>query len=434
MTIDSWGRVFDYRHSITHAKSSADAHFDSGSPVLFHGLGRSYGDVALNDGGRLICTPHLDGVIDADWSGGIVRAEAGLSLNALLQACIPQGWIPPVMPGTRYVTMGGAVANDVHGKNHHQIGSFGTCVRTIGLRRSDGSTSILSRDENARLFALTLGGLGLTGFIEWVELQLAPIKSDGMIVENRPFDDLDGFFEQASTSEDWPYTVAWVDCLASGRALGRGIFTRARHDETTGPLEAGRAAPRLSMPLNLPGFALNRVSVGAFNRLYAARPGARFSGRQHFQPFFFPLDGIANWNRLYGKRGFFQHQSLLPPDRARGGLRNLLETISRAGQGSFLAVLKRYGPERSPGIMTFGGEGYSLALDFANKGGATRELLARLEDIVMDHGGRLYAAKDATQRPETFKAGYPHWKYLEAARDPAISSSFWRRVVPESLG
>ncbi|MGI9357410.1 MAG: FAD-binding protein, partial [Rhizobiaceae bacterium] len=211
-----------------------------------------------------------------------------------------------------------------------------------------------------------------------------------------------------------------------------GIFTRARHIETDGPREAGESEPSLSLPLQFPLFALNRFSISAFNKLYAARPGATYKGTLPYQKFFFPLDGIANWNRMYGSRGFFQHQSLLPPQAARTGLRELLETIGKAGQGSFLAVLKRYGPEQSPGVMTFGGEGYSLALDFANKGKHTRKLLRALDAIVVDYGGRIYPAKDATMWEATFKTGYPRWDELEAARDPALSSSFWRRVVPES--
>ena len=434
MTATGWGRVFRFDQTIVQPASTDEIVWSGKkAPALFHGMGRSYGDVALNDGGRLIETTRLKRILDADWNTGAVRAEAGLTLNDLIQESMPHGWFPKVVPGTRYVTLGGAVANDVHGKNHHNTGSFGASIRALGLRRSDGQNLTLRRNENAELFALTLGGLGLTGFIEWVELQMQPISSSDMAVENFIFSSLTEFFEISTDSSDWPYTVAWIDCFASGASLGKGIFTRARHAESEGPLDAGKSEPSLTLPFQFPSFALNRISISTFNRLYAARRGATYEGTLPYQKFFFPLDGIANWNRMYGSRGFFQHQSLLPPDVAKTGLRELLETIENAGQGSFLAVLKRYGPEQSPGVMTFGGEGYSLALDFANKGERTRKLLRELDAIVVDHGGRNYPAKDATMSETTFKTGYPRWEELEAARDPALSSSFWRRVVPESI-
>ena len=433
MIATGWGRLFDYRHSINQPESVSEVNFSRGrGTTLFHGMGRSYGDVALNDGGTLVETTKLNRIFDADWHTGIIRAEAGLTLNALIQESIPQGWFPKVVPGTRYVTLGGAVANDVHGKNHHNIGSFGTSVLRLGLRRSDGETLTLSKNENTGMFALTLGGLGLTGFIEWVELQMQPVASSNMYVENHRFESLDGFFDLSQESAVWPYTVAWVDCFAKGMSLGKGIFTRAKHHDGEGPLDAGPTEPALGLSFPFPSFALNRFSIAAFNKLYSLRLGASYKGTLPYQKFFFPLDGIANWNQMYGARGFFQHQSLLPPKAARIGLRQLLETISLAGQGSFLAVLKRYGPEQSPGVMTFGGEGYSLALDFANKGQQTLDLLGRLDAIVGGHGGRIYPAKDATMSEATFKAGYPRWRELEVIRDPALSSSFWRRVVPNS--
>jgi len=435
VTATGWGRLFDYRHAVKQPESLAEANFsDNKRSSLFHGMGRSYGDVALNDGGTLIETTRLNRIVEADWDAGTIRAEAGLTLNALMQKSIPRGWFPKVVPGTRYVTLGGAVANDVHGKNHHNTGSFGASVLRLGLRRSDGQKLTLGRNDNSEMFALTLGGLGLTGFIEWVELQMQPITSSNMYVENHRFESLGEFFAIGQERADWPYSVAWIDCFAKRTSLGKGIFTRARHHYGDGTLEAGATEPKLALPFPLPSFALNRLSIGAFNKLYAIRPGARYKGIVPYQKFFFPLDSIANWNRMYGARGFFQHQSLLPPEAARLGLEQLLETISRAGQGSFLAVLKRYGPEQSPGVMTFGGEGYSLALDFANKGRQTLNLLERLDAIVVDHGGRIYPAKDAAMSEATFKTGYPQWRELEAKRDPAMSSSFWRRVVSESKG
>ena len=401
-------------------------------PATFFAQGRSYGDVALNDGGTLIKTGNLNRLISADWEKGIVRAESGLTLDALLRVCVPKGWFLPVTPGTKFVSLGGAVANDVHGKNHHISGSFGAHVKRLGLSRSDGEAFILSPRKNKDLFKLTISGLGLTGFIEWVELQLIPIKSASMTVENIPFNSLDEFFAHSDDSKNWPYTVAWVDCLASGQELGRGIFSRGRHSEVPGALAAHDASTKLTWPADAPNWFLNKVSISTFNRLYRARPGARFQGEQHYDPFFYPLDGIKNWNKMYGKQGFFQHQSIIPKDEAHNGVRALLEVIERSGQGSFLAVMKNHGRETSPGLNSFCLEGTSLALDFANHGAKTLSLLSELEAISLKHGGRLYPAKDGTMSAAGYQQGYPNWRALEDARDPILDSAFWQRVTGEA--
>lgn len=396
--------------------------------MIARGLGRSYGDVALNEGGVLLSTPGRDRFLDADWQTGRVKASAGLSLDELLRVSVPKGWFVPVTPGTKFVTLGGAVANDVHGKNHHVAGSFGAHVTALELLRSNGERLVCSHGENSDLFALTIGGLGLTGLIDWIEFQMKPIHSSNLHVENLPFARLDAFFELSEDSRDWPYTVAWVDCMAGGNSLGRGIFSRAREAED-GELIAHTPKAGLKWPVTTPGFLLNRLSISSFNWLYRHRPAAGFKGIQPYNPFFYPLDGIREWNRLYGHKGFFQHQCLLPPETGRAGLGEMLETIQRAGQGSFLAVLKVHGPEPSPGVMSFCREGVSLALDFANRGKKTLKLLARLDEIVASHNGRLYPAKDGHMSPETFQTAYPRWRELEAARDPNFSSSFWRRVT-----
>nr|WP_272916775.1 FAD-binding oxidoreductase [Alteraurantiacibacter aestuarii] len=402
---------------------------DAQRSVIPFGLGRSYGDVALNEGGTVLQTPRLDALIHADWNTGIVRAEAGLSLAMLHKVSVQRGYFVAVTPGTKFVTLGGAVANDVHGKNHHQAGSFGAHVRALGLLRSDGTRLTCSREQNGEMFALTIGGLGLTGLIEWVELQLKPIGSAFLTVENMACTSLDEFFTLSHDSADWPYTVMWVDCFAKGKAVGRGIFSRGR------VLDDGALEPHgdkgLSMPMTMPAFVLNKASITAFNRLYRMRPGARFAGRQHYDPFFYPLDAIDGWNKLYGPSGFYQHQCLIPPDEARKGIREMLEIVEQAGQGSFLAVLKVHGPETSPGVMSFCREGVSLALDFANKGERTLRLLDQLDQCVARHGGRIYPAKDGRMAAAFYQQSYPRWRELEEARDPAFSSSFWRRVTQE---
>lgn len=428
----SWGRVRPYAHDVSRLSpergvSQIEAAWAGGKSALAHGLGRSYGDVALNENGALLTTQRLNHFISADWTTGIVRAAAGLSNDELLRVSVPKGWFLPVTPGTKFVTLGGAVANDVHGKNHHHAGSFGAHVRRIGLLRSDTGLIECSPDTNTDLFALTIGGLGLTGIILWVELQMSPVRSAYLDTENVTCDSLEDFFRITEDSKDWPYTVMWVDCLATGRSLGRGIFSRGR------PRSDGRLTPHsqkaLAVPFTPPGWILNGVTLRAFNALYRHRPGASYNGVMHYDPFFYPLDRIHGWNKLYGQRGFFQHQSIIPLDTGPAGVRKLLERISASGQGSFLSVLKVHGKEKSPGVMSFCREGVSLALDFANRGDVTLDLLKDLDRITRDHGGRLYPAKDAHMSPEFYQESYPAWPRLESARDPKISSSFWRRVT-----
>ncbi|MEP1144737.1 MAG: FAD-binding oxidoreductase [Henriciella sp.] len=427
----SWGRS----HRFTHASqklnrleefSSSCLHGDSS--VCFFGNGRSYGDVCLNDEGRLIETNEFDCSISFDRQRGILRAFSGMSIAKINQLTIPAGWLIQVTPGTKHVTLGGAVANDVHGKNHHLAGSFGTSVLSLMLIRSDGERLLCSRDENSQMFALTLSGLGLTGFVEWVEIQLKKIESSLMHVENIPYNSLSDFFALSEDSAEWPYTAAWVDCFSRSSRLGRGIFSRARH-ETQGGFDVADASSKLTFPFEAPSYSLNKISISAFNWLYRHRPAARFQGVQSYESVFYPLDGIQDWNKIYGKRGFFQHQSIIPMESGELGIQRLLRAIDQNGDGSFLAVLKTHRQETSPGLNTFPLEGVSLALDFVNRGPSTVKFLRELDDIVLSHGGRMYPAKDATMTPQTYQQSYPNWQKLEAIRDPQISSSFWRRVT-----
>ncbi|MEL7040613.1 MAG: FAD-binding oxidoreductase [Pseudomonadota bacterium] len=428
----SWGRVHRLEHEELRVRRRSEIqsmleHSSQDKPLLAHGLGRSYGDVALNGGGRLAITPIMDHIIFADWDRGLIRASAGLSLEALLTVCVPNGWFLPVTPGTKFVTLGGAVANDIHGKNHHQAGSFGAHITAFELVRSDMGVIECSPDSHSELFSSTVGGLGLTGIITWVELQLKPISCSDLYVENFRYANLDAFFKLSEESANWEYTVTWVDCFAPEKSLGRGVFTRGRFAEH-GELRPHKKGA-VTWPIATPGFLLNRLSISAFNALYRARPAAAFHGHQHYDPFFYPLDKIHHWNKLYGARGFFQHQSLIPLAHGDSGIRELLKKIRSSGQGSFLAVLKVHGAEQSPGLMSFCREGVSLALDFPNKGTQTRKLLSALDEITMKYGGRVYPAKDGCMAPDAFKVFYPHWAELEAHRDPKISSSFWRRVT-----
>ena len=431
--VSSWGRLGPVPHEIRRPAfldEAQNAVQSPGPPRLCFGLGRSYGDVCLNANGRLIVTDTLDRIISFDRERGILRAEAGLSLERLLRIAVPTGWFPPVVPGTKFVTLGGAVANDVHGKNHESVGTLGAHVTALGLARSDGRVLTLSHTENGELFAATIGGLGLTGMILWVELQLAPVQSAMIDSETLRLKNLADFFDVSEESTDWPYRVAWIDCLAKGSAAGRGFYIRGRHAESGGI--AVHRSPRLAAPLDAPGWLLNMHTIGLFNTTYFHRPFVLGLKRVHYEPFFFPLDVVANWNRLYGKHGFFQHQSVIPMAGAFDALRRLLQLTAEFGEGSFLVVLKLFGDKPSPGLLSFPMPGATLALDFPNKGESTRRLLDRMAEVVLSAGGRLYPAKDATMSGKAFRTGYPAWRKLEAARDPAIMSDFWRRVTTEA--
>lgn len=398
------------------------------TPMLPAGLARSYGDSCLNEDGTLLATPGLDRVIEFDRASGVIRCEAGMSLAALVGLALPAGWFLPVVPGTAHVTVGGAIANDVHGKNHHVAGTFGHHVRRFELLRSDGTrTECVPGGE---LFRATVGGLGLTGLVTWAEIQLVRAASSFFDVETIRMRDLDHFFALSEASAaTHEYTVAWVDALARGAATGRGTFMRANPSRDAGyaPARAGR----LSIPFDFPSFALNRPGIALFNALYRARAPrlAPRASRQHYSSYLFPLDGIAHWNRMYGARGFFQHQSVVPRAAAREAIARMLEEIAEAGEASFLSVLKVFGDREGPGLLSFARPGVTLALDFPVRGARTLELLDRLDAIVRAAGGAIYPAKDARMSAETFRSSFPRWEEFRAFIDPAFSSSFWRRVA-----
>jgi L-gulonolactone oxidase len=428
--IEPWGRVVKTRHMVATPAVLSDAGAaltQSSRATLALGCARSYGDVCLNGGNELVRMAALDRLIAADWESGVVRAEAGLTLDALLRIAVPKGWFLPVSPGTKFVTLGGAVANDVHGKNHEHAGTVGCHIRRIGLARSSGEVLELSATENVELFQATIGGLGLTGVMLWVELALKKIESSFIEVETLAIADLDHFFRLAEESAGWEHSVAWVDCLARGKALGRGLFMRGRHSPRGGLRVHGDA--RLAVPFDAPSWLLNSATVSLFNLAYRHRPWTLGRHTVHYDPFFYPLDAVGGWNRLYGTRGFFQHQCAVPKAAAPGAIERLLRLTAEHRQGSFLVVLKLFGARQSPGLMSFPMEGATLALDLPNRGETTRRLLADMTAAVMDAGGRIYPAKDATMSAQAFRAGYPEWRRLEALRDPKIMSDFWRRVA-----
>jgi FAD/FMN-containing dehydrogenase len=400
------------------------------APMLPVGLARSYGDSCLNEGGTLLATAAMDRLIAFDRATGLVRCEAGTSLATLLALAVPAGWFLPVVPGTAFVTVGGAIANDVHGKNHHVAGTFGDHVTRFELLRSDGSRTQCSPREEGELFRATTGGLGLTGLITWAEIQLVRAPSAFFDVETIRMRDLDHFFALSeSSSASHEYGVAWVDALARGPELGRGAFMRANPSRQGG--YAVPKPPRLSIPFDFPSFALNRPGIALFNALYRSRAShlAPRASHEPYGSYLFPLDGIAHWNRMYGARGFFQHQSVVPRANARESIARMLGEIAAAGEASFLSVLKVFGDREGPGLLSFARPGVTLALDFPMRGARTLELLDRLDALVRAAGGAIYPAKDARMSPETFRASFPRWEAFRAFVDPAFSSSFWRRVT-----
>jgi len=398
--------------------------------VLPFGNGRSYGDSCLNNDGLLLDTRSLDHFIAFDHETGVLRVEAGVLLADILELVVPRGWFLPVTPGTRFVTVAGAVANDVHGKNHHRAGTFGCHVRSFELLRSDGSRWYCSATENAEWFAATIGGLGLTGLITWVELQLKPVMNPYLQEETLRFDSLDEFFELNIASEEaFEYTVAWIDCVARGSSLGRGAFYRANHHASASP--GKRPAPpkrSISLPLVPPVSLVNNLSLRLFNNLYYRRQPRHRSRTVHYQPFFYPLDSIRHWNRMYGPKGFLQYQCVIPQQQGRDVFREILGEISASGQGSFLAVLKVFGDKRSPGLMSFPKPGVTLALDFPRSDKALN-LLDRLDALTRAADGGVYPAKDARMSAPSFQTYFPQWQAFSRFVDPRFSSGFWRRVT-----
>ncbi len=432
-TVSSWGNVIRAPHWVYQCLDRHARFPDLGShrSVLPYGNGRSYGDSCLNAGEALLQTRSLDKLIAFDPDTGILACEAGVQLADILRIVLPHGWFPAVTPGTRFVTVGGAIANDVHGKNHHGAGTFSRHVRRFELLRSDGERILCAADQNTEWFAATVGGLGLTGLVTWAEIQLRRVPGPWMQVETLRYSDLAEFMALSTDSDQhFEYTVAWVDCLARGAQLGRGLLQRARH---TQDLRHTVRPPRsMSVPFVPPFSLINGVSMRLFNTaIYHRQSGARSQSHQHYESFFYPLDGIRNWNRIYGPRGLYQYQCVIPEAVGQDATTALLDAIARSGQGSFLAVLKRFGHLPSPGLLSFPRAGITLALDFPNRGIRLERLLHRLDGIVAEAGGRIYPAKDGRMPGSLFRSGFAQWERFSGFIDPACSSSFWRRVMAD---
>ncbi len=431
----SWGRYPRVKHVKVWRVGWADqvpSILDQARPhsLLPYGLGRSYGDCCLNAEGELIDCSSLDRFLAADFDEGWIRCEGGMSLAEIIKIIVPRGFFLPVTPGTKFVTLGGAIANDVHGKNHHRRGTFGRHVRRLALCRSGEGIVFCGPSENADLFRATIGGLGLTGVILWAEIQLIPILGSNIIVETLPFRSLEQFLALTSDSDAaFEYTVAWIDCFSSRET--RGLFFRGNHGSTSSSKPPRVYAPRIGLPL--PEWVLNPFTIKAFNQAYFSWKSWRSgSSVERYEPFFYPLDSVRQWNLIYGKNGFLQYQCVIPESSA-AALDRILQTISRSGMGSFLGVLKRFGAIESPGLLSFPRSGLTLALDFAMRGESTLRLLQTLDEIVLSSGGALYPAKDARMSPVMFEASFPAWRNLLPHMDNKLSSSFWRRVTGAAM-
>lgn len=401
---------------------------EESTPLLARGAGRSYGDAALTADGRTVLTDRLDRMLSFDPDTGVMRAEAGVRLREVLETFVPRGWFLPVTPGTKEVTLGGAVAFDVHGKNHHRDGGISNFVREIALITVDGTVRHCGPETNKELFWATVSGAGLTGIITEVELELRPIETAYVTertIKARNLDEAFRLFEEHEA--DYPYSVAWIDCLASGDRLGRSHLMFGRH-ATPDQLGAQQRREPLAytpdhwarLPFDLPDGVLNEWTVSAFNRLYYARQRVKDKRAiVGIDPFFYPLDAIDDWNRMYGEKGFVQFQCVLPMDESYDGLLDLLSRVQESGLASFLAVLKRLGPPDG-GVLTFPMRGYTLSLDIP-RGEGLMPMLDDLHETVAQRGGRVYLAKDAALRPDTFRAMYPNysdWRDVKRRVDP----------------
>jgi FAD/FMN-containing dehydrogenase len=424
----SWGGVFAPRHEILAINDRSLPLPQSAGSLLAYGAGRSYGDCCLNDGNALILARGLDRFIGFDETTGVLRCEAGVSLAEIVDFALPRGWFLPVTPGTKHVTLGGAIANDVHGKNHHRDGSLGQHIPRFELLRSDGTRLECSATGNADFHGATLGGLGLTGLITWAEIRLQPVAGPWIRQQAIRFGSLREFFELSGPLEQaHRYVVAWLDCVSPGGP--RGVLFAGDHDDRPGPAPRRRLLP---FPRTGPVSLVTPFTMRAFNELYYRLPRGRAGEAQRisYDNFFYPLDGITNWSHIYGPRGFFQYQCLVPPDtHGHAALVEILERIAQSGQPSFLAVLKRFGTIPPLGMMSFPRPGFTLALDFPNRGDATLQLFEALDAIVVAAQGRVYPAKDARMSSASFQAFYPAWQEFSRFVDPRFSSSFWRRVT-----
>ncbi|MFK0272426.1 FAD-binding protein [Ensifer sp. NPDC090286] len=429
---ESWGRI-DNR--VRPGISPDDYEDRLGSleadGYLPFGNGRSYGDSCHNDRGTLIESNLYGRILAFDPGTGMMTCEAGVTLRQVLERAIEHRFFLPVTPGTAFVTVGGAVANDVHGKNHHARGTFGNHVTRFTLLRSTGERLTCTPVENPELFAATIGGMGLTGLILTVDIRLMKVPSPHVQQHAIRFENLDRYFALVDgVDAEHEYSVAWIDQLARGSRMGRGVLLAGDHADGSCELPDIPKGLKLSVPFSPPFNLLNRATLKGFNEYYfrKVKPGETVT-TVPWTSYFYPLDAIGAWNRLYGPRGLYQHQSVYPAENAPEITAKLMETARQAGHASFLTILKRFGDIGSRGVLSFPRPGFTLTLDFANQGERTVKLLDALDRIVIEAGGAINPYKDARMTPQVFEKSFPFWRNLETLRDPALVSNFWMRTA-----
>lgn len=429
MIISGWGQFPKYNASVIPLEAASQL---NSNPELFHtptiarGMGRSYGDAALSD--QCLDTTSFDYFIDFCPDTGLLTCTSGTTLKQIIDEFLPRGWFLPIVPGTQFVSIGGAIANDVHGKNHHHSGCFSETINSIELFTLKKGMQTCSRTHNASLFHATCGGLGLTGIIVSASIKLTPIKGDLISEQCYKTQNLEETLDLFDTHHDSTYSVAWIDGMARGKKMGRSLISIGEHFHSTSHTPPPKK--KFTVPFNLPSFSLNKISIELFNFLYYHKQiKERLQKTTKLRKFFFPLDTINNWNRIYGKRGFMQFQCVLPQKNSYEGLREMLFLISSQKSGSFLAVLKKLG-KHNENFLSFPIEGYTLAMDFP----ATKEnivLVHKLNQITAKHNGRVYLAKDSLLRKELFETMYPRFNEFNKIRNqysPQIHSQLSIRL------
>ncbi len=425
----SWGLLSNEYHKIhkLHDRNTTKSLIENSIPGVVFGNGRSYGDVCLNPNGNLWETRNLNKFISFDKDKGLLECESGVLLKDINQLTIPYGWMLPVTPGTQHGTVGGSISNDIHGKNHHKFGTFGNHILDLNLLRTDGEIITCSPERNKEFFCATIGGIGLTGVIISANIRLRKIESAFIHSESIPFHSLDEFFSLSNNSANqWEHIVSWLDCTSGG--MGKGIFTRGNFIND-GNFKTPKKM-QFEVPIKPPISLINSISLNLFNKLYFAR--SKFGNKDKVEPYeksLYPLDNLLKWNKIYGKKGFYQYQSVIPKDKSYDATKEMLDIIKSTGEGSFLAVLKTFDKKKSYGFLSFPMEGTTLALDFPNKGIKTLNLFKELDKVVNESGGRIYMAKDNRMSREMFEKGYTEFKKFKKYIDTGISSSMSRRLL-----
>ncbi len=428
MLISGWGGHLSIDADVKTPVSIDASEMSWETPMIARGMGRGYGDCALGE--RVLKTTAMDRFIEFNQEAGLLTIEAGVTIREILRLMVPHGWFIKITPGTSHVTVGGAIASDVHGKNHHVAGTFSESVVSMNMLLGTGETVEVSAKEKPDLFRATCGGMGLTGIILTATLQLVPIKTSLISQKTIKSRSLEETLESFSQQEDRSYSVAWVDCLARGSSLGRSVLQLGEHAEQ-GPLDCQFWEP-ITVPFYTPAFLINKWSMSAFNELWyrKARQGSKKS--VSFDSFFYPLDVVPGWNKLYGRAGFVQYQFVLPYDNGLSNLRLIMKKITESGMGSFLAVFKQFG-DQNENLLSFPMKGYALALDF-KWDNRVKSLFSELDAMVADMGGRIYLSKDALMSEAVFKATYPSWQAFESVREKYGAAGKFSSVQSKRLG